>query len=177
MSEQRNSDIHLRPRFKMDFDESHEKIISKFKDNLGNANCKYCGKIVDGHIVIDVPLEDNHFWSPQLNIEIEKVTKEKSVVKGLFGPKPQVWTLFMFFHFAVAVAFIGFSIMAYVKWTLKTDYKFAFIMAIALPVLWIAMYFLGRVGKKTGHHQMEELHAFMLKTLQKNKKLKSKNAI
>ena len=38
MSEQRNSDIHLRPRFKMDFDESHEKIISKFKDNLGNAN-------------------------------------------------------------------------------------------------------------------------------------------
>ena len=167
MSEQRNNDIHLRPRFKMDFDESQEGIISKFRDNLSDANCTYCGKIVDGHIVIDVPLEDNHFWSPQLNIEVEKVAKEKALVKGLFGPKPQVWTLFMFFHFAVAVAFIGFSIMAYVKWTLKTDYMFALIMVIALPVLWIVMYFLGRVGKKTGHHQMEELHAFMMKTLQK----------
>ena len=167
MSEQKNSDIHLRPRFKMDFDESQEDIISKFKDKLNDADCTYCGKIVDGHIVIDVPLEENHFWSPQLNIEIEEITKDKSVVKGLFGPKPQVWTLFMFFHFAVAVAFIGFAIMAYVKWTLKTDYKFAFIMVIALPVVWIVMYILGRVGKRTGQQQMEELHAFMMKILQK----------
>ena len=165
MSEQRNSDIHLRPRFRMDFDISQEEIISKFKDNFSDTNCKYCGKIVDGHIVIDVPPEDNHFWSPQLNIEIEKVAQGKSLVKGLFGPKPQVWTMFMFFHFAVAVAFIGFSIMAYVQYTLKTDYKFALIMVIVLPVLWIVMYFLGRIGKKTGHQQMEELHAFMLKIL------------
>lgn len=167
MSEQRNSDIYLRPRFKMDFDESQESLILKFKDNLNKANCKYCGKIVDGHIIIDVPPEDNHFWSPQLNLEIEKITKGKSIVKGLFGPKPQVWTLFMFFHFAVAVAFIGFSIMVYVKWTLKTDFRFALIMVIGLPVIWVIMYFLGRVGKRKGHHQMDELHTFMMKTLQK----------
>lgn len=41
--------------------------------------------------------------------------EKQAVVKGLFEPKPQVWTLFMFFHFAVALAFIGFSIMAYVQ--------------------------------------------------------------
>ncbi|MBG7630853.1 MAG: GTP-binding protein, partial [Bacteroidetes bacterium] len=137
MNEQKNSDIHLRPRFKMDFKESQQNLISKFESNLKNGDCKYCSKIVDGHIVIDVPVAENHFWSPQLNIEIEKIEEGKTIVKGLFGPKPQVWTLFMFFHFAVAVAFIGFSVMAYVQWSLKTDFMFALSMVIGLPVIWI----------------------------------------
>jgi len=167
MEAQKNSDIHLRPRFKMDFEESQQKLISKFEENLKDGDCKYCCKIVDGHIVIDVPKDENHFWSPQLNIEIEKAENNKTIVKGLFGPKPQVWTLFMFFHFAVAVAFIGFSVMAYVQWTLKMDYSFALTMVIALPILWFAMYFLGRWGKSTGHKQMDELYKFMMKTLEK----------
>ncbi|PHS50955.1 MAG: GTP-binding protein [Lutibacter sp.] len=167
MSVQKNNTIFLRPRFKIDFDVSQQKIISKFKDNLKDANCNYCSKIIDGHIIIDVPIDESHFWSPQLTIEIEKVEENKAVVSGLYGPKPQVWTLFMFFHFAMAVAFIGFSIMTYVKWTLKTDYTFSLIGVITLPILWFVMYFLGRMGKKTGYNQMKELHEFMMKTLEK----------
>lgn len=167
MEPKKNSDIHLRPRFKLDFNESQQNLISKFKDNLKDGDCKYCSKIVDGHIVIDVPVEENHFWSPQLNIEIEKVDEHKTIVKGLFGPKPQVWTLFMFFHFAVAVAFIGFAVMAYVQWSLNTDNSFALTMVITLPIVWVIMYGLGRIGKKTGHKQMEELNNFLMKTLEK----------
>jgi len=167
MEAEKNSDIHLRPRFKMDFNESQQELLEKFKKNFEDGDCKYCSKIVDGHIVIDIPVEENHFWSPQLNIEIEKIEDDKTIVKGLFGPKPQVWTLFMFFHFAVAVAFIGFSVLAYVKWTLKSDYMNALIIVIGLPFLWVIMYFLGRWGKSTGHQQMDELHEFMMKTLGK----------
>lgn len=168
MEAEKNSNIHLRPRFKMEFDEDQQVIISKFKDNLKDGDCKYCSKIVDGHIIIDVPVEENHFWSPQLNIEIEKMNDKETIVKGLFGPKPTVWTMFMFFHFAVAVAFIGFSVMAYVQWSIKTDYSFALTMVIALPVIWFVMYFLGRIGKRTGHQQMDELYKFMMKTLERN---------
>jgi len=32
-------------------------------------------------------------------------------------------------------------------------------------VLWVIMYFLGSLGKKRGHKQMDELHGFMMKTL------------
>ena len=167
MSEEKNNTIFLRPRFKMEFNESQQKIISKFRDNLKDANCKYCSKIIDGHIIIDVPNDESHFWSPQLNIEIERVEINKASVRGLYGPKPQVWTLFMFFHFAMAVAFIGFSIMTYVKWTLKTDYSFSLIGVVTLPILWVVMYFLGRIGKKTSHTQIKELHKFMMKTLEK----------
>jgi ABC-type multidrug transport system fused ATPase/permease subunit len=167
MTTNTNSNIHLRPRFKMELNENQDDLISKFKANLSDGDCKYCSKIVDGHIVIDVPKNENHFWSPQLNIEIEQTDIDKTIVKGLFGPKPQVWTLFMFFHFAVAVAFIGFVVMAYVQWSLKTDFSLALTIVIALPIVWVLMYFLGRLGKSTGNKQMDELYQFMMKTLQK----------
>jgi len=166
MKDYLNSDIHLRPRFKMNFNESQDVLISKFKKNLKSENCNYCSKIVDGHIIIDVPEDENHFWSPQLNIEIETMHADTTIVKGLFGPKPQLWTLFMFFHFAVAVAFIGFSIMAYVQWTLKEDYSMALMIVIGLPILWVVMYFLGRIGRRKGHKQMDELYGLMMKTLE-----------
>lgn len=165
MTAKTNSNIHLRPRFKMEFKESDAVLISKFKNKLNKGDCKYCVKVVDGHVVIDIPKEENYFWSPQLNIEIEKVEDGKTIVKGLFGPKPTVWTLFMFFHFAVAVAFIGFSVMAYVQWSLKTDNSFALIMVLGLPAVWILMYFLGRIGKSKGNQQMDDLYQFMMKTL------------
>ncbi len=167
MKEERNSNIHLRPRFKMEFDESQEQLIEKFRDNLKDDECKYCSKIVDGHIVIDVPLAENHFWSPQLNVEIEKVTDKKSIVKGLFGPKPQVWTLFMFIHFGVAITFIGFLMTWYVKYMIKEDTTFSMSMTIFLPVLWFILYFIGRIGKRTGYKQMDELYKFMMQILAK----------
>lgn len=165
MLEEKNSDIHLRPRFKMEFGENQQKMLAKFQSNVKNADCKYCVKVIDGHIVVDIPAKENHFWSPQLNIEIEQVEENKSIVKGLFGPKPQVWTLFMFIHFAMVFAFIGFSIIAYVKWSLKSDYKTALTVTLILPFLWIVMYFLGRLGKKRGHKQMDELYGFMMEML------------
>lgn len=167
MQEEKNSEIHLRPRFKIDFDDSQEHILQKFKSNLAEGDCKYCSKIVDGHIVIDVPKEDDHFWSPQLQIEIEKAEDEKSTVKGLFGPKPTVWTLFMFIHFALGTAFIAFSIMGYVQYMLKKDNTFALTMIVVIPVIWVLMYFFGRIGRRAGHKQMEELHHFVEKTLEK----------
>ena len=165
MIEEKNSDIHLRPRFKMVFDESYQKLIAEFQQNVKNKSCKFCVKVIDGHIVIDIPADENHFWSPQLHIEIEQFDENKSIVKGLFGPKPQVWTFFMFIHFAMAFAFIGFSIAAYVQWILKSDYKTSLMITFSLPILWIVMYLLGRLGRKKGHKQMDELYKFMMKTL------------
>jgi uncharacterized membrane protein len=165
MNELKSNDIYLRPRFKINFEESHQNLIEKFKYISKNKTSKFGILISDGHVIIDIPMEENRFWSPQLNIEIERIEENRSLVKGLFGPKPQVWTLFMFIHFAMAVTFIGFSIAAYVQWTLKGDYRAALLVTLSLPILWIVMYFLGRMGKKKGHKQMDELHEFMMETL------------
>jgi Na+/melibiose symporter-like transporter len=159
--------VLLKPRFKMERQESPDVIIDKFKDEFATGTCAYCSKIIDHHIVIDVPKEEDHFWSPQLHIEVEKNEENKTIVKGLFGPKPQVWTLFMFIHFAVAVAFMVFLVIAYTRWNLKRDYSFALTMSIALPIFWVILYFLGQLGKKKGYRQMLELDDFLTKVLEK----------
>ena len=83
----------------MEIVDNQDNLISKFKENLNKGDCKYCSKIVDGHIIIDVPKDENHFWSPQLNIEIEQNENNKSIVKGLFGPKPNCLDLIYVFSF------------------------------------------------------------------------------
>ncbi|MCF6350300.1 MAG: GTP-binding protein [Flavobacteriaceae bacterium] len=159
--------ILLKPRFKMEFDETPEEILNKFKTNLEDRTCKYCSKLSGNYVFLDVPLEEAHFWSPQLQVEVIKGENNKTVVKGILGPKPQVWTFFMFIHFVVAVAFIVFFVMFYVNWSLEKDFQFYKYMLIGLPIFWIILYFVGQSGKKLGYTQMVELDEFMMKTLKK----------
>ncbi len=159
--------VLLKPRFKIEVDESEKDVLSKFKENLKDTDCKFSSKISDHHVIIDIPEKENHFWSPQLHIEIEKDENKKTIVRGVLGPKPQVWTFFMFLHFAVAIAFLVFFVIFYSNWSLKQDYTLAMIMCIILPIVWVFLYFFGQLGKKFGYNQMVELHDFLMNTLDK----------
>ena len=169
MDEEKNSELFLRPRFQLDLDQSSDVLLDRFKSNLMEGDCKYCSRIVDNHIVIDVPENESHFWSPQLQVEIEEIDPKKAKIKGLFGPKPQVWTLFMFIHFAVGTAFLVFTVIVYSRWSLKESLIFPVAMLVGLVIIWILLYLLGRLGKSTGEKQMTELKSFMNATLQKVK--------
>ena len=159
--------VLLKPRIKIEMNENEEEVLNKFKNNLNNSDCKYCSKITDNHVIVDVPENEDHFWSPQLHVEIEKDENKKTIVRGVLGPKPQVWTFFMFLHFAVALAFVVFFVIFYSNWSLNQDYTFAMIMCIVMPIIWIALYFFGQLGKKFGYNQMVELHNFLMNTLDK----------
>lgn len=166
MNEQVNSDFHLRPRFKIEVAENASELLMKFERARNYLNPGYSYKMVGNHIVIDVKKEKSKYWSPQLTIEIEQRKPNDSVLNGLFGPKPQVWTFFMFIHFAIAVSFIGFLIAAYVEYKLKQPYKWELFGCVILPVLWVVMYFLGRYAKFKSRKQMGEMHSFLIETLE-----------
>jgi len=157
--------VLLKPRFRIEMEEDEEVILNKFISSLEKLNFKYPNKIVDFHVIIDVPHKEEHFWSPQLQIEIEKDEHNKTIVKGLLGPKPKVWTFFMFLHFFVAITFFIFFVIFYTKWSLKQEYTFEMIMCIVMPILWVVLYFFGQLGKRFGYDQMLELHDFMTETL------------
>ncbi len=160
--------ILLKPRFKMELDnKSVEEILNSFKENLAKDKCKYCSKISGNHIFLDVPKEENHFWSPQLQVEILKGEKNKTIVKGIIGPKPQIWTFFMFLHFVIATIFVVFFVWFYTNWTLGKPYQLQKYMLIALPVLWILLYFFGQSGKRIAYDQMLELDDFLTETIYK----------
>ena len=166
MNEQINGPIFLRPRFKIFVKEDGFKLIKKFEEKQNSSNCKFIIKIVDNHIVLDILKDESKFWSPQLAIEIEQHKPKESLIKGLFGPKPHIWTFFIFIHFAIALAFIGFCTLAYVQYSLKESYSFALTVSLLMPLLWFVMYFIGRWGKHKSLEQMLALHNFMMNTLE-----------
>jgi Na+/melibiose symporter-like transporter len=157
--------VILKPRFKEVLKASQETVINTLDRKLKSAACKFDSKIVGHHVVIDIPEKDNYFWSPQLHVEIEKETENTTVIKCLFGPKPQVWTFFMFIHFVVAATFFIFFVIAYSKYTLDKDYSFALTICVVMPILWIVLYIFGQLGKKKGYKQMLRIHYFLIDSL------------
>jgi len=71
----------------------------------------------------------------------------------------------MFVHFVVGISFLGFCVLLYTKLSLKESVVLPVIMLVILPLLWLLLYFLGKVGKDTGKSQMKKLHDFMIKNI------------
>ncbi len=83
------NEILLRPRFKIEIDQNNENALvalDKTKKNQKN----FVVSRIDNHVFIRIPKSKQHFWSPQLHLEIEEIDDHKSELKGLFGPKPSV---------------------------------------------------------------------------------------
>jgi Na+/melibiose symporter-like transporter len=156
--------VLLKPRFRIEVEQGKNQILDNLKIGLKKENCNFRSQIADMHVIIDVPQEDEHYWSPQLTVEVIK-EDSKTIVKGLLSPKPKVWTFFMFLHFVVAISFFVFLVMFYTQYKLNQEYKFAMIMCIAMPIVWIILYLVGQFGKKLGYEQMLQLHNFLIESL------------
>lgn len=158
-------EIVLRPRFKFNVNQDNEALLELFEE-AKKAQKEFIVSRIDDHVFIKIPKSKQHFWSPQLHIEIIKTdTKNTSTIHGLFGPNPTVWTMFMFMHFFVVVVFLGFGAWAYSNWSLENSYGLQVGVMILMLISWFILYFAGRMGKKTGMEQMHELHHFMRDTL------------
>ncbi|OZV69096.1 GTP-binding protein [Winogradskyella aurantia] len=158
------NEIVLRPRFKFDMDISHENLLDLFESKK-KSQSEFIISRVDDHVFIKFPKHSQHFWSPQLHLEINESDKNKSIVYGLFGPNPTVWTMFMFLHFVVAGLFIAFGIWAYTNATLGNSYALQLGMTLMMVAFWFVLYFAGRLGRAKGKPEMEALFKFMRKTI------------
>ncbi len=158
-------EIVLRPRFTFDLEVTPNEAIKAFEANKNNTEDVVITH-VDHHIFLKIPKHLQHFWSPQLDLEITSFEEGKTTLRGLFGPKPAVWTMFMFFHFAVASLFIAFGIWAYTNASLDTPYLLQLVLMGLMVIVWFVLYFAGRMGKQAGKKEMLKLYGFMKKTLQ-----------
>jgi hypothetical protein len=164
------NDIVLRPRFKFEIPRSNEAVLSDF-ETAKSTQSDFILNRIDDHVFIKFPKAQQHFWSPQLHLEINEVNKETCMLHGLFGPSPTVWTLFMFLHFAVAGLFIAFGIWAYSNWALKQSFAFQVSLMVLMVVIWIALYFAGSIGKASSKKEIHALNDFMYRVLGNEKAL------
>lgn len=165
-------ELHLRPRFSFHAPYPTEVLLEKIqlKLNEDDASCK--GKIIMHHVILDIPLQNRHYWSPQLHLEIEAEENEKnsSLLRGIIGPRPAVWTLFLFIYAVVGIIGLTITLYGLSKWSLG-DFSLAlFAMPVSLIIMSSA-YLTSKYGEKLGHEQVEVLKDFLrnvLKELEEN---------
>lgn len=160
-----SNEIILRPRFKILVNENHLILIEKFREIKKNTNQKYISKVVQNYILLDIPANENQFWSPQLEVRVDLVNEKTAELNCLFGPKEIVWTFFMFLHFICAGVFFVFFVITYANWALEKTYLTPLSICLLMIILWIALYIMGRIGKKLAQSQMKELRNYLYQVI------------
>lgn len=156
------NDIVLRPRFQLELSVAKEELLQSFENSQINP---FLVKRLDDHVFIKFNNKNNHFWSPQLHLEIESLDEKNSKLYGVFGPNPSLWTFFMFLHFGVATIFIILGIWGYSSSSLNKPYSLQLGLMGFMTLLWFVLYFFGRAGKQKGKPQTQYLYRFMMDVL------------
>jgi len=159
-----NINPSIRPRFKVVLALPMEVIIQKITQALKEKNAPIKGTVAGHHITLRIPLAKQHYWSPQLDLEIEE-HPEGSLIRGLFGPSPSVWFMYIFFYSVLGFISLMVTIMGFSQLNLGLSARILWILPVT-AVLFIFAYSTARAGQKLGAEEMHELYLFMLNALE-----------
>ena len=146
----------------MTTDKSIDDITSGIVESLKADHAPCTSKVRHGFIALNIQPNEQHYWSPQLTLSMEEDIDGKTIVRGLYGPKPTVWTLFVFFYSVIGLAILVIATLGFSYYSLgkSTDVLW---WIPALVGLFLTLYLVSYFGQKVGHDQMLVLHQFFEK--------------
>jgi len=155
--------FRIRPRFKIHSDKTPEEIQNSLRKRLETHSEDCIGAMVQGHLVLQVPIAERHYWSPQLSLSIEQ-EEEDTVIYGLYGPNPTVWALFTFGYGTLGVLTLFVGITGLSKMSLGKDAMELWAILV-FAIIAFVLYFISQMGQKIGAKQTFTLHHFFEKSL------------
>lgn len=153
---------HIRPRFKFRVAGDAEAVLLRIEQLLASTPPQISGKIVGHHVILDIVGQAVHFWSPQLNFRVEQDEEaaDQVIIAGLIGPRPAVWTLFMFVYFTIGIA--GFFMTSYgISRYMVGESSWAVWGLPAAALIMLTAYLAGRFGERLGEDQIKLLQDFV----------------
>jgi hypothetical protein len=152
--------FQIRPRFEVSSDYEVTELETTMKQALKKEDAPCAGKVRYGYVSLYPSDEDKHYWSPHLSVSIEEHTEQKgSLLRGLYGPSPAVWTMFVFVYGIIAVAIVIALVIGFAN--MSIDESTTILWAVPLLLLLLgSMYLVSSIGQKKGHDQIEDIHHF-----------------
>ncbi|MBO6586318.1 MAG: hypothetical protein JJ953_09460 [Gracilimonas sp.] len=154
----------IRPRIRVKTALSSEDIHRRIRAQLNSDNAACEGQTTKGFATIYPPHKDQHFWSPQLTITVEE-NEDGNLVRGLYGPKPSVWTMFVFFYSVIGFATMIILMAGLSLWSLGNPATILWLFPVLL-LLFLSLYLVAYFGQKLGHKQMGNIHRFIEECLE-----------
>ncbi|WP_020570358.1 hypothetical protein [Neolewinella persica] len=137
-------------------------MLERINQLLAGTPPHITGTTVGHHVILDIVGEEVHYWSPQLNFRIEEDEDMpgRAIIAGLIGPRPAVWTLFMFVYFSIGVS--GFFLTSYgISRYMVGDSSLAIYGLPLAAVIMLTAYQAGKFGERLGAEQVEMLKHFV----------------
>lgn len=157
------TEIAIRPRFKLVSTLSCEEIIENLRSELAKHHNSINGIIINQHIILRIPIDEQHYWSPQLDVELE-ATKKGTSIKGLFGPRPSVWFGYVFFYSVLGFISMIVMIMGFSQLNLGLSARILWVLPIT-STLFLFAFFTAKTGQRLGKDEMHRLHQFLVHTI------------
>lgn len=151
--------INIRPRFRKELKISQASLEEKINQTL-KENEKFNYTSDPGHIIVRIKAEDRHFWSPQLSLSFEELDNGHTIIRGLYGPSPNVWTLFTLIYLGISVLGIFALFLSASYYFLDQEIKYIWTLPV-LGALAIATYFIAQFGQKLGVEETFRLNQFI----------------
>lgn len=158
------TDLRLRPRFDLIVAVEPNDVLRRLDTVLRDPSAAVTGKVFASSAVLTVPPDAVHFWSPQLSVSVDPHLPSGSVVHGLFGPRPTIWSLFVALYVGIAFAGSMGVIYGWAEWTLGGS-GMALWSGPTAAAAAALVYAAGQMGRRLGMEQMRQLKQLLTHTL------------
>lgn len=152
------SSFRIRPRFKHLVKEAQSDLENRIIHALKAANKSFEYDFRQGYINLKIHRQELHYWSPQLTLTFE-TTEEGTIVRGLYGPNPNVWTVFFFGYVSLAFLFVVAAMWGFARWNLGLSAEILWSLPV-FAAFELGLYLIAQFGQKIGAEQMFRLHLF-----------------
>ncbi len=156
------SSFRIRPRFKHKLKGDQSEIEEKIHQALSDKD-QFISSRLAGHLYIKIHPEEQHFWSPQLDLTFEQ-EEENVIVRGLYGPKPTLWAIFFFGYVVLGILTIFIGMWGLTRWSLGMSSMVLWTIPV-FAIIAAILYFSAQTGQKLGAQQMFDIHHFYEETV------------
>lgn len=158
--------IRSRPRFKLKTALTRAEFTERLRRQFQLQNKVLGGYVGEELSVIRMRRDKQKYWAPQLQIRAEKDEDfpHITVIRGLFGPRPAVWTFFVFLYILGGTVFFFFGLIWFVQMRLDIASGLIVWAWIGLFIL-SGTYVAAKIGQAISRQHIAVLRDFMEKVV------------
>lgn len=154
--------IGSRPRFKVYTKSSKEDLIKIIKNHLNIKNTTIGGYANQEFAMVRLRRDKDKYWAPQLQIrwETDEENPSLTVVRGVIGPRPNVWTMFMFLYGFSGAVFLTLGSYVVSEYIVKgySNWLWSIFAAIFIAA---ATFIASKIGQQIAKEHLSEINSFV----------------
>ena len=124
----------IRPRFQLKIDLDADVALNHVHQKISKDPTVF-GELSNSYLFLRIPKQNQHYWSPELSVRIEKEEyTEHTTVFCLVGPRQAVWAMFAFLYGFIFFASTFGGIYGIVKFQNSGDSNWLWTVPIGLII-------------------------------------------